>query len=350
MEQKARVTNAFQLGLTGGLGVLAAILLGSAITQTATILTYIGIALFIALGLDPMVRGMTKRKVPRPLAVAIVVTGFLGAVALLLWAVLPAAITEASRLVTQIPTIASNVIELDLITTWDNQLGGAITTATNTTIDYISNSANWPILLGGVLQVGIGILSGVVGFIIVVILTLYFMTALESMKNYLALLTSASKRERFRKLTDQISLSVGRWVMGQFSVALVHGLALFVFLTIIGSPFSLLLALVAFALALIPLVGPVSAAAVVVGVTFLSGSDATLIALIYYLIYLQIEAYLISPRVMKRAVSIPAALVVIAALMGGTLMGVLGALIAIPVAASVLLIVREVWMPHQQLR
>ncbi len=350
MEQKARVTNAFQLGLTGGLGVLAAILLGSAITQTATILTYIGIALFIALGLDPMVRGMTKRKIPRPLAVAIVVTGFLGAVALLLWAVLPAAITEASRLVTQIPTIASNVIELDLITTWDNQLGGAITTATNTTIDYISNSANWPILLGGVLQVGIGILSGVVGFIIVVILTLYFMTALESMKNYLALLTSASKRERFRKLTDQISLSVGRWVMGQFSVALVHGLALFVFLTIIGSPFSLLLALVAFALALIPLVGPVSAAAVVVGVTFLSGSDATLIALIYYLIYLQIEAYLISPRVMKRAVSIPAALVVIAALMGGTLMGVLGALIAIPVAASVLLIVREVWMPHQQLR
>ena len=350
MEQRARVTNAFQLGLTGGLGVLAAIVLGAAISQTATILTYIGIALFIALGLDPMVRGMTKRKIPRPLAVAIVVTGFLGAVALLLWAVIPAAITEASRLINQIPTIANNVIALDLITTWDNQLGGAITTATNTTLDYLSNSANWPTLLGGVLQVGIGILSGVVGFVIVVILTLYFMAALESMKNYLALLTSASKRERFRKLTDQIALSVGRWVMGQFSVALVHGLALFVFLSIIGSPFALLLALVAFALALIPLVGPVSAATVVVGVIFLSGSEATLIALFYYLVYLQIEAYLISPRVMKKAVSIPAALVVIAALMGGTLMGVLGALIAIPVAASVLLIVREVWMPHQQLR
>jgi len=324
--------------------------LGAAITQTATILTYIGIALFIALGLDPMVRSMTKRRIPRPLAVAIVVTGFLGAVALLLWAVIPAAISEASRLVNQIPTIANNVIALDLITTWDNQLGGAITTATNTTIGYISDSANWPTLLGGVLQVGIGILSGVVGFVIVVILTLYFMAALESMKNYLALLTSASKRERFRKLTDQIALSVGRWVMGQVSVALVHGIALFTFLTIIGSPFALLLALVAFALALIPLVGPISAATVVVGVTFLSGSETTLIALIYYLVYLQVEAYLISPRVMKKAVSIPAALVVIAALMGGTLMGVLGALIAIPVAASVLLIVREVWMPHQQLR
>ena len=350
MEQRARISNAFQLGLTGGLGVLAAIVLGAAISQTATILTYIGIALFIALGLDPMVRGMTKRKVPRPIAVAIVVAGFLGAVALLLWAVIPAAINEASRLINQIPTIANNVIELDLITTWDAQLGGAITTATDTTLAFLTDSANWPTLLGGVLQVGIGILSGVVGFVIVVILTLYFMAALESMKDYLALLTSASKRERFRKLTDQISLSVGRWVMGQTSVALIHGLALFVFLSILGSPFALLLALVSFALALIPLVGPISAATVVLGVTFLSGSEATIVVLVYYLIYLQLEAYIVSPRVMKKAVSVPAALVVIAALMGGTLMGVLGALIAIPVAASILLIVREVWMPHQQLR
>ena len=350
MEQRTRVTNAFQLGLTGGLGVLAAIVLGAAISQTATILTYIGIALFIALGLDPMVRGMTKRKIPRPLAVAVVVAGFLGAVALLFWAVIPAAINEASRLINQIPTIANNVIELDLITTWDAQLGGAITRATDTALAFLIDSNNWPTLLGGVLQVGIGILSGVVGFVIVVILTLYFMAALESMKGYLALLASASKRERFRKLTDQISLSVGRWVMGQTSVGLIHGISLFVFLTIISAPFALLLALVGFALALIPLVGSISAATLVVGVTFLSGSEATLIVLVYYLIYLQIEAYLISPRVMKKAVSVPAALVVIAALMGGTLMGVLGALIAIPVAASILLIVREVWMPHQQLR
>lgn len=350
MEQRARITNAFQLGLTGGLGVLAAILLGAAISQTATILTYIGIALFIALGLDPMVRGMTNRKIPRPIAVAIVVTGFLGAVALLLWAVIPAAINEATKLINQVPTIANRVIELDLITTWDAQLGGAISRATDTALAFLVDTNNWPTLVGGVLQVGIGILSGVVGFVIVVILTLYFMAALESMKDYLALLTSASKRERFRKLTDQISLSVGRWVMGQTSVALVHGIALFIFLTILGSPFALLLSLVAFALALIPLVGPISAAAVVLGVTFLSGSETTVIVLIYYLIYLQVEAYLISPRVMKKAVSVPAALVVIAALMGGTLMGVLGALIAIPVAASILLIVREVWMPNQQLR
>jgi predicted PurR-regulated permease PerM len=138
--------------------------------------------------------------------------------------------------------------------------------------------------------------------------------------------------------------------MGQSSVAALHATVLFAFLTIMGSPFALLLSLSAFILALIPLVGPASAGVVVVGVSYLSGAPYALWVLVYYLIYLQVEAYLISPRVMKKAVSVPASIVVIAALLGGTLGGVLGALIAIPVAASVLLIIREVWMPLQQLR
>ena len=350
MEQKARVSNAFQLGLIGGLGVLTAIVIGAAVSQTATILTYIGIALFLALGLDPMVRGLTKRKIPRPIAVSIVVAGFLGTIALLLWAVIPAAVSEATKLINQIPTIANNIIELDLITTWDAQLGGAISNATQSSLDFLADTRNWPGLLGGVLQVGIGVLSGVLGLIIVVILTVYFMAALESMKNYMANLAAASKRERFRKLTDQISLSVGRWVLGQSLVAALHGLALFILLTILGSPFALLLALVGAVIAVIPLIGSISSALLVTTVTLLSGSEFTLVVVLYYVVYLQLEAYIISPRVMKKAVSIPAALVVIAALMGGTLLGVLGAVIAIPVAASVLLIVREVWMPRQQLR
>lgn len=348
--ERARITNAFQLGLTGGLGVLAAIVLGTAIAQTATILTYVGIALFVALGMDPIVRAMVRAKLPRPLAVAIVILGFLGSVALLVWAIIPTAVTEASRLINRIPTIVTNLINQDLISTWDAQVGGAIANAATNAIGFLTDSNNWPSLLGGVLQVGIGVLSGVVGFVIVVILSIYFMASLEGMKEYLSKLVAASKRERFRKLTDQVALSVGRWVMGQTSVALLHAVVLFIFLTVMGSQFALLLSLAAFVLALIPLVGPASAGLLVIGVSFLSSAPYAIPVVIYYLVYLQVEAYLISPRVMKKAVSIPASIVVIAALLGGTLMGVLGALIAIPVAASVLLIIREVWMPLQQLR
>lgn len=348
--ERTRVTNAFQLGLTGGLGVLTAIVLGSTLAQTATIITYVGIALFVALGMDPIVRAMVRAKIPRMIAVAVVILGFLSAVALLFWAVIPTAVNEAVRLVNRVPDIVANLISQDLIASWDAQSGGAISSAANNALDYVSDTNNWPTLVGGVLEVGFGLLSGLVGFIIVVILSIYFMASLEGMKEYLAKLVAASKRERFKKLTDQVALSVGRWVMGQTSVALLHGLMLFIFLTLVGSQFSLLLSLVAFVIAFIPLIGSATAGIIVVGVSFLSGSPYVIPALIYYLVYLQVEAYLISPRVMKKAVSIPASIVVIAALLGGTLMGVLGALVAIPVAASILLIVREVWMPLQQLR
>lgn len=350
MEQKTRLVGGFQIGLTGGLGVLAAIALGTALGQIATILTYVAIALFIALGLDPMVRGLVKAKFPRPLAVALVVLGFLGAVAFVLSLIIPSAAQEAAKLIQRAPAIATNLVTTDLIAQWDAQLGGGITSATHGAIDFVSDATNWPGLVGGVLQVGLGLLSGVLGFVIVVILTIYFMAALESMKEYLAKLVAASKREKFRALTDQVSYSVGRWVMGQTSIALIHAVAVYTFLSAIDAPYGLLLASAAFLLALIPLVGPLSAGILVTAVSLISSVETAMVVGIFYLIYLQVEAYLVSPRVMKKAVSVPASLVVIAALIGGTLMGVLGALIAIPVAASVLLIVREVWMPRQQLR
>lgn len=350
MEQKTRLVGGFGVGLTGGLGVMVAVLLGTAIGQIATIITYVAIALFIALGLDPLVRGLMRAKLPRIAAVSIVVLGFLGAVAFVLSLIIPAAVTEASKLVASIPSIATNLVTNELIANWDAQLGGGITNATGGAVEFLSNAANWPGLVGGVLEVGLGLLSGILGFIIVVILTIYFMSALESMKDYLSKLVANSKREKFRALTDQIAYSVGRWVAGQTTIALIHAVVVYTFLTSVDAPFELLLASIAFLLALIPLVGPLSAAVLVTAISLTAGTDTALVVGIFYLIYLQVEAYLISPRVMKQAVSVPASLVVIAALVGGTLMGVLGALIAIPVAASVLLIVREVWMPRQEKR
>jgi putative heme transporter len=350
MEPRTKITNAFQLGLTGALGVLVALVIGAAISQTATILTYVGIALFIALGLDPLVRGLVRRKVSRPLAVAIVVAGFIAALALTLWAIIPVVVEQALTLFDKIPEIVTDLINSEFVKDIDSQLDGAITGATGNLMDYLMNTANWPGLLGGVLQVGIGVLGGVIGLIIVVILSVYFMASLEGMKNYVGKLVAASKRERFQKLTDQVTYSVGRWVIGQVSVALIHAIMLYIFLSIIGAPFAPLLAYVSFFIAVVPLIGSTSAGAITAFVVLFTSPTMALAVVIYYLIYLQLEAYVLSPRVMRKAVSVPASLVVIAALMGGTLLGILGAVIAIPLAASVLLIVREVWMPRQQLR
>jgi predicted PurR-regulated permease PerM len=124
----------------------------------------------------------------------------------------------------------------------------------------------------------------------------------------------------------------------------------FIFMTVVGIPFALVLAAITFLLGLIPLVGTITGAAIVTLVALSVSPTTALIAAIYYLIYMQIEAYLISPKIMSKAVSVPGAVVVVAALAGGSILGVLGALIAIPVAASIMLIVREVWMPRQDAR
>ncbi len=349
MEQKTRLTGGFQIGLTAGLGVMTAILLATAVSQLATVITYVVFALLLALGLNPLVKLLQKIKFPKILAITVVVLGFFGSLALLISLALPMAVEEAAIFIQQVPTLISNFFALDLISQWDTRLGGSLTNAGDGLIDFVSNSANWPTLLGGVFEVGLGVVSTTFGVILVGILTLYFMASLDQIRDYLGKLVSNSKRESFFSISDQISTSVGRWVIGQLSIALIHAAVVFTFLSIVQAPFVLLLTFIAFLFALIPLVGPVIAFVLITSFSLLAGFETAIAVAIFYLIYLQIDAYLIAPRIMKKAVSIPSAAVVIAALAGGTLMGVLGALIAIPIAASVLLIIREVWMPKQEL-
>lgn len=349
MEQKTRLTGGFQIGLTAGLGVMTAILLATAVSQLATVITYVVMALLLALGLNPIVKLLQKIKFPKILAITVVVLGFFGSLALLISLALPMAVEEAAIFIQQVPTLISSFFSLDLISQWDARLGGSLTNAGDGLIDFVSNSANWPTLLGGVFEVGLGVVSATLGVILVGILTLYFMASLDQLREYLGKLVSNSKRESFFSISDQISTSVGRWVIGQLSIALIHAAVVFIFLSIIRAPFVLLLTFIAFLFALIPLVGPVIAFVLITSFSLLAGFETAIAVAIFYLIYLQIDAYLIAPRIMKKAVSIPSAAVVIAALAGGTLMGVLGALIAIPIAASVLLIIREVWMPKQEL-
>jgi predicted PurR-regulated permease PerM len=296
-----------------------------------------------------VVKLLQKIKFPKILAITVVVLGFFGSLALLISLALPVAIEEAAIFIQQVPTLISSFFSLELISQWDERLGGSLTNAGNGLIDFISNAENWPTLLGGVFEVGLGVVSATFGVILVGILTLYFMSSLDEIRGYLSRLVSKSKRASFLSISDQISTSVGRWVIGQLSIALIHAAVVFIFLSIVQAPFVLILSFIAFLFALVPLVGPVIAFVLISSFSLLAGVQTALAVAIFYLIYLQVDAYLISPRVMKKAVSIPSAAVVIAALAGGTLMGVLGALIAIPIAASALLIIREVWMPKQEL-
>ena len=347
MSSPTKITNSFQVGLLGGLGVLTALVIGSMVATIANIITYVFAAIFIALGLDPVVNFFERRKLKRPLAITTVVIFFFGIVGGLIWAVTPSLVRETAHFIQQAPGLLGGITQIDWVIKLDDQFGGAISTALNSTGSFLGDSKNWPSMLGGVVKVGLSIFNGFFAGLTIVILSIYFMASLESFKEWVYKLVRARSRDNFISISEQISNSVGRYVMGQVTIASINATLAFIMMTIAQIPFALLLAFIAFVLALIPLVGSITGA-IIISLVALSVSPVTALAVaIYYVFYMQIEAYVISPRVMRKAVDVPGAVVVVSALVGGALLGVLGALVAIPVAASIILIIRQVWMPRQ---
>jgi predicted PurR-regulated permease PerM len=346
-----KIQNAFRLGLLGGLGVLVALAIGSAIVTLQAIITYIGAALFLALGIDPAVSWLERHRFPRWAAILTVLVGIIAVFVGFAFSIVPVIADQVSNLISTLP----DFIETMSRSTWlvDTQKNLPDWINLN---EIFTNAGNWvkdnlASIGGSIFSVGLGIASGAAGFVIIVILTLYFVASLSSMKRGLYRLVPASKRARFSDLAEQISTAVGRYVVGQGTIALTNGVASFVFLsimTIFGAKYPALFAFVAFLFALVPLVGTITGSIIItLSTLLLSGPGVALWVGIYYLAYMQIEAYVINPRVMSRAVKVPGAIVVIAALAGGSLLGVLGALIAIPVAAAVLLIIDQVVVPRQ---
>lgn len=348
-----RITNPFQIGLLGGLGVLLAIVIGSAIGSLATILTYLLTAIFLALGIEPILGLLQRLRLPRWGALVVVVVVLLGAATGLVFSVLPLIVQQSATLADTIAQYSSKSAQQQLVQQLQGFFGSSVDVpqVVSTIASYLQKNAGT--IGGGVLAVGFGVVQGVAGAVVVAILALYFAASLPAFKAAGYRLVPMTQREGFSRIADQIFASVGRYVIGQVSLALVNGVLSFVFLTIIGAKLPAVFALVAFLGSLIPLVGTVSAAVIVfVGqLALVSTHPPTWIAVaVYYVIYMQVEAYLLSPNIMNRAVKVPGVVVVVAALAGGTLLGILGALIAIPVAAAVLLILEQVVVPRQAAR
>lgn len=339
-------TNPFMFGLLGALGVLVALAVGSIVGQLATVLVYIGVAIFLALGLDPIVTFIEK-KLPRPAAVTIVVAGVVLAFAGIILAIVPILVEQISNLIKDGPQMVEDFMASAWYKDVSGQFGSSINDAVQGILDFVGDPDNFLDIGGGVFAVGAGIAGGFTGITIVLILTLYFMASLRSMKHVAARFVPAYQRGTFSGLLEDVSGAVGRYVIGQASLALINGILSLIFLSIIGAPVPALLALIAFIGSMIPLVGTLTASIINSLICLFVSPLTALIAIIYYLIYMQIEAYVLSPRIMSKAVAVPGALVVIAAVAGGALGGILGALVAIPVAASIIIIVQKVTFPAQ---
>jgi len=346
----AAVDHPLAAGFLATIGVLGALLLGSAVGSISTILVYIVLAMFLAVGLDPIVRKLERHRMKRGGAIAIVFGGFtLVFAGFLIW-VLPPVLAQISEFIETVPATIAGVPDTEWFAALDADTQSAILTALDQLAQWVSSPSTIAALSGGVLAVGVAFVSGISASFIVVALTLYFLASLSAIKSAFYRLAPARSRVRLADLTERITASVGSALIGSVILSGLNSAAVFLLHVFIGLPFPALMAVIAFVITLIPLFGSIIFLVLGIGVALFSSPMQALIFAIAYLVYIQLESYVISPRVMNKAIAIPAALVLIGALVGGALMGVIGVLVALPVMASILLIIREVVVPKQDLK
>ncbi|MEU0938434.1 AI-2E family transporter [Embleya sp. NPDC005971] len=340
--QPLRRSSPFYIGFIGGLGLITAWFLAQAVMGIQHVLIIILISFFLAAGLNPFVERLERRGMARRWAVCTVAFGFVLVTAGFVTAIAQPLVDQTSSLINSIPDSLTELRNNERFRKLDEKYD-LVTRAK----DWAANANTAQNVAGGLWGFGKMVLTSVFDTLTVIVLTLYFLGALPSIKNHLYNLFPRSRRARVRLLGDEILSGIGGYVNGALIVATCAGLSSFIFLMILGNDYALPLALVIAFTDLIPMIGATIGAAVVSIVVFFDSPGKALTCVIFFLAYQQFENYLIYPRVMNRAVNVPPAITVIAALVGGALLGVTGALLAIPIAAAVLLILREVVTPRQ---
>jgi predicted PurR-regulated permease PerM len=336
--------NPFLIGLLGGLGVLLAYAIFVGIRNAASILVLIFIAGFLAIGLNPAVSRLRTWGVPRGGAVAIVALTVVGLLAGGIIALIPPLVTQTNELIHNVPEYISNLQRNATVNELVERYG--ITTKVSSAL----NAGTVGNAVGGVVG-GAKLLFGTIfNTLTVLVLTIYFMAAFDRLREHAFLVVPASRRARVRLLTDEILTKVGAYMAGALAIAVLAGASTFVLALIIGLAYPFALAVVVAICDLIPQIGATLGAIIVSLVGFASSLTDGIVCAVFFVVYQQIENYLIYPSVMRRSVKVSDVAAVVAALLGVALFGVVGALVAIPMVAAVQLIMREVVVPSQEAR
>ncbi|MEW9531043.1 AI-2E family transporter [Microbispora sp. NPDC049125] len=336
-------SNPFMFGLTAALGVLTAWLLVQAIASAGSAIVLIVISLFLAIGLNPAVEALQRRNVSRRLAITIVFGAVIAFFAAFGLAVVPPLTEQTTGFVQHLPEYVQQLQNHPLIRSVDARYQ-----VLERLQQYVTSGGLATQMFGGLLGVASVLISAVFSGLTVLVLTLYFLGSLNSIKETAYRLVPRSRRTRFRLLSDEIVNQIGGYVAGNLIISLIAGVVTFLFLAVLQVPYALALAIFVAVTDLIPLVGAILGAMVASGVGFLTSFQAGVACVIFFVIYQQIENYLISPRVFKSSVDVPPVATIVGALLGGALLGIVGALLGIPLAAAILLLVREVVVPRQE--
>jgi predicted PurR-regulated permease PerM len=312
-------------------------------------LLWLLIAIFLAAALSAPVNVLARR-MRRGFAVALVFVGLLGVPALLIASIVPSVIMEGTQFAENVPRYARDVSEF----VEDNRRLREINQDYDITSRLEEEAAKLPERLGGAAgtlrDVGLGIVNSLFALITILVLTAFLLANGRDWVDRALATRPQEQRERLRRSLDRMASAVSGYVAGALTIALIAGVATYIVLLILGVPFRGPLAVIAGLFSLIPLVGA-TIAAVLIGIVtlFENFPTATIVWVIWAIVYQQFENHVIQPQVQKRTVHVHPFVTIVSVLFGATLLGVLGALVAIPVAASIQILIRE-WVDVRTMR
>ncbi len=335
----------YYFGFVATLGALTAIVLMRALASVSQIFILILIALFLATGLNPAVEALRRRNMSRATAVTIIFTSVIAFVIFFALVVAPPVISQGTQLINKAPTLLGELTNNATINKLNDQYG--IIDTLQTRLESVTSDGTLLIsAFGGVIGVGKSVLSGFFTFLTILVLTLYFITSLPQAVNLGLSLVPASRRERIGHLTNAIIARVGSFVGSQIVIAAMASLFVFILSLVLGLPSPIAIGMIVFVCGLIPLIGHFLGSGIVTIIALTQSIAIGVIALVAYVVYVQVENYVITPRIMKRTLAVPGAVTIISALIGSSLLGLVGGLLAVPVAASIILILDEVVIPR----
>ncbi|NUQ90924.1 MAG: AI-2E family transporter [Glycomyces artemisiae] len=327
-------------GILLGLGLAVAYALVWSLQELSTVITALVVAAFLAIGLERIISTMTRRGMPRWLAMTILFLGvflvFCGGIA----AIIPALVRETTQFVEHVPDYYDAIMSSKLAAQFGGEAGLAERAQGVLTAENISKA------LGGVAGGAASAANGLVWTVTTILLTVFILASYTQLRQGSLRLVAASKREQTGRILDGILKQVGAYLIGALAIGLFAGVSSWIFMAIVDIPYGALLALLVALLDLIPQIGA-TIGAVVVTLVALAVSPMTAVAsAIFFIAYQQLENWVIYPTVMRSAVKVSNLAAIVAVLVGGTLFGVVGIVLSVPIYAAVRLIAKEIVIPR----
>lgn len=301
------------------------------------IVAIVFVSVIIAAALSPTVDKWSKHGMPRTISIVLIYLFVLGLLGGIIYFVLPPMITQIRQLADSLPnyftTFSNFIVSLQDVS--HNGFLNASQASLNSLSNFLGSFIN------NIFNTTMGFFNGAAAFLMIFILTLYFLLDQNGIKKFFLSLLPIKQKARVVTITNKIGYKLGGWLRGQIVLGIAVGVVVYIGLILLKMPYALTLAILAGVLEIIPIIGPIIAAIPAILVAFTISPTIALVVTVFYILVQELENKLLVPKIMQHAVGLNPVTIIIIILIGAKLMGIIGILLAVPVAAVIYVILEE---------